>query len=200
MNIEEIIELPKGRRKIVIDDGTTFILYRGELGGLNIEVNSELSKESYDRIMNEILPKRAKLRGLNLLKSRPYTEWQLRQKYIDGGYPEAVIDTAIDYIKEMHCIDDYEYCRTYITYRSKDRSRKRLYLDLVNKGVNKDTIERAMNSVIEDGDISGEEELIKRLMEKRHYNPEAAEYEERQKMIQYLYGKGFSMDLIRNLT
>lgn len=200
MKVIEIIEVNNNRRKIILDNGESFVVYKGELSRLHIKMGEEMCSNDYDKLMTEILPKRAKLRGLNLIKSRPYTEFQVRKKYKEGGYPDCIADIAIDYLKGLHCIDDYEYCRVYMTYKSSSKSRKRIMCDLMAKGVSKDIIESAMNELEDNGDMTKEEELINRLIEKRHYDKEAASYEERQKMMSYLYGKGFSMDLIRSLT
>lgn len=196
MTVVSIREVTKSRCVITLDNEESFVLYKGELSKLELAEGKELSDSSYDRIMHEILPKRAKLRGLNLLKSRPYTEAQLRTKYEQGGYPASVIDSAIDYIKQLHCIDDYEYCRTYFTYHSASKSRRRMILDLVQKGVDKETVHRALDDVIGAGDMSDEEDLIHKLLAKKHYDSDKASYEERQKMKAFLYNKGFSVDII----
>lgn len=196
MTVVSIREVTKSRCVITLDNEESFVLYKGELSKLELAEGKELSDSSYDRIMHEILPKRAKLRGLNLLKSRPYTEAQLRTKYEQGGYPASVIDSAIDYIKQLHCIDDYEYCRTYFTYHSASKSRRRMILDLVQKGVDKETVHRALDDVIGSGDMSDEEDLIRKLLAKKHYDSDKASYEERQKMKAFLYNKGFSVDII----
>ncbi|MBQ0028509.1 MAG: regulatory protein RecX [Lachnospiraceae bacterium] len=200
MVVSEIIELPKGRRKIITDEGEAFYLYKGELAKLNIITGEKIREEDYERIMMEILPKRAKLRGLNLLTRRPYTEHQLRQKYIDGGYPEQVIDTAIQYIKDVHCLDDYNYCVTYISYKSSSKSRRQIVNDLKNKGVSQSIIDEAYRKVEDNGDLTGEAEVIGRLLIKKHYNPQTATFEEKQKMMNFLYNKGFSMDSIREMV
>lgn len=198
MMVNEIIELTKGRRKIVTDNGQSFCLYVGEISKLHIKAGEELQEAEYQKIMTEILPKRAKLRGLNLLAKRPYTEYQLRQKYIDGGYPEAIIEAAIQYIKDVHCLDDYAYCVSYFTYKSNQKSKRQIVNDLRLKGVSQDIIESAYNEVYNNGDMTDENELIERLMKKRHFDRETATFEEKQKLMNYLYNKGFSMDSIRS--
>lgn len=200
MTVIEIVEINKNRRKINLDNGESFVLYNAELPKLHIKLNDELNEDDYRIIMSEILPKRAKLRGLNLIKNRPYTEFQIRQKYREGGYPDSIADIAIEYLKGLHCIDDYEYCRIYMTYKSVNRSRRRIINDLLNKGINKNVIEDAMNELEDNGDMVHEEDLIRKLLLKKHYNKDEASYDERQKIMSYLYGKGFSIELIRSLT
>ncbi|MBR5360800.1 MAG: RecX family transcriptional regulator [Lachnospiraceae bacterium] len=199
MLITEIIELPRGRRKIRLSDDSLITLYKGELKQLNIEVGSELTDEAYEEIMTEILPKRAKLRALALLTKRTYTEKQIRDKLYDGGYSENIIDSTIEYIKDKNCLNDYQYCRTYLAYNSANKSKKRMISDLRSKGVSMDVIDKALSEAMDDGDMSDEEELIRKLIVKRHYDTESATYEERMKMMTYLYGKGFDTDVISRM-
>ena len=92
MLITQIEELSKSRSRIFIDEEFAFVLYKGELRSFRIRLGEELSEECYCRIMGELLPKRAKLRTMNLLKSREYTVKQLHDKLREGGYPEKVIE------------------------------------------------------------------------------------------------------------
>lgn len=200
MVVSTITGTTGGKRIIRLSDDSLITLYKGELKELGIAEGEELPQSSYDRIMTEILPKRAKLRGLNLLTKRPYTEKQLRDKLKDGGYPKSITDEAIEYIKSMNCLDDYEYAKNYICYSSTKKSRKRIESDLIVKGIDRDTIDRAMKSVTETEDIESEELLIQRLIGKRHYDPDTASFEEKMKIRSYLYGKGFDMDMISRLT
>lgn len=195
MLVTAIAEYQKNRYRVSLDTGESFVLYRGELGKMNIRENAVLPDAVYREIMESVLPKRAKLRGLNLLKSRAYTEYQLRKKYTEGGYPVSIIDEAISYLKELKLIDDYSYARNHIDYYGATRSRKRLQQDLYSKGISKDIINAAIEEANREDSIR-EEDIIVRLLEKKHYNPDSATYEDRQKIMRYLYGKGFDMDII----
>ena len=69
MLITQIEELSKSRSRIFIDEEFAFVLYKGELRSLRIRLGEELSEECYCRIMGKLLPKRAKLRTMNMLRS-----------------------------------------------------------------------------------------------------------------------------------
>ena len=75
-----------------------------------------------DRTDSEEIRKKARLRLLGLLQRRAYTEYQLRDKLSKSGYTDIVIDDAIAYVKDLRLIDDYKYCRDYITYSSVRKS------------------------------------------------------------------------------
>ena len=135
MLIERIEPVDKKRKLIQLDSGESFVLYVGEIRLLRLEENKELQPEIYDRILKTVLPKRAKLRVMNLLKTRPYTEYQLTKKLKDGGYPDEVILIAIEYVKSYGYVNDKQYAIDYIRSQAKNRSKKELYMKLQQKGI-----------------------------------------------------------------
>lgn len=197
MRVTQIAELSKSRSKIYIEQEFAFVLYKGELRLYHIKEGEEIAKDDYIRIMNEVLPKRAKLRAMNLLKSREYTTEQLRTKLEQGFYPKTVIEEAISYVESFHYIDDFRYAVSFITYNESNKSRRRIEQDLHAKGIAKDIIEKAWLSWENEGGFQDEQTMIRKLLEKKHYNPESADYKEQQKIYAYLARKGFSGEQIR---
>lgn len=198
MQVQRLRAINKSRFQVLLDNGVAFVLYKGEINRFKIREDDILSDAVYKAIMEEILPKRCRLRGLNLIAARPYTTYKLKEKLTEGGYPESIITDAIDYFKSIGVLDDYRYAVNYITLNSSRKSKKRIATDLTVKGIDKDIVKNALDEVISDGDATDETEVIKRLAKKRHFDPETATYEERQKLIAYLYNKGFEYDKIVN--
>lgn len=197
MKVTGIEELSKSRSKVYIDEEFAFVLYKGELRLYHLREGEEISEQDYHTILEEVLPKRAKLRAMNLLKSREYTTAQLRTKLKSGYYPDSVIEQALDYVASYHYTDDLRYAVSYITYYENMRSRRRIEQDLAAKGIGKELITEAWREWEEQGGIQDEQSMIAKLLEKRHYDPENADYKERQKQMGFLMRKGFSQDAIR---
>ena len=196
MLITQIVPINKSRYRIVLEDGTSFVLYRGEIHKWQLKEGAELSKEARQSIMEEILPKRAKLRSMNLLKAKDYTKRQLSDKLKHNGYPEEIIEKAVSYVESYGYIDDERYAENYIAYHIHDRSRSRIEQDLYRKGIDKVLIRHCFDKLEEDGKSIDELALIRKLLEKKNYLPEAASYEEKCKMYAFLYRKGFCQDMI----
>lgn len=196
MTVTDIVEISKSRLRIFIDNEAAFVLYKGEIKNMNIKKGGELSEESLRCIMDELLVKRAKLRCMNLLKSRDYTKHQLTEKLRQGFYPEMVIEKAIDYAMSYGYIDDMRYAVAYIRYAGASKSKKQIENDLMKKGVSKQDISNAYLQCGEEDVLVEEEELIEKFIIKKHFNNNSATFEERQKMIAFLYRKGFSLDRI----
>lgn len=58
----------KTRVQVFLDGEKAFVLYRNEAYRMGIREGESLSEQAYAEIMQEILPKRARLRCMNILK------------------------------------------------------------------------------------------------------------------------------------
>lgn len=193
MQITEIIRGKKGKLTIRMEGGPSFPLYEKEAAKYCLAEGKDLSDQEWNEICTEILEKRAKRRALYILQRMERTEYQLRQKLQENGSPEEIVQSAIEYVKSFHYVDDYRYACTYIRYHQSEKSRLQLKMKLYERGVASDLIEEALAE-----EYSGEEEqLIDRLLEKKHYDAETADQKERQKIYQYLMRRGFRSETIR---
>jgi regulatory protein len=197
MVITEIKELDKKRSKIYIDGEFAFVLYKGELRDYSIREGQELSETNYQDIIDVVLPKRCKLRAMNLLQKKDYTEKQLRDKLSEGFYPGDIIDDAIHYVKAYHYLDDERYARDYITYHMSIRSRNRIIQDLTGKGISKDIFMPIVEELYVEEDSDVELDQIRKLLAKKHYDPEETDFKEKQKIMAFLMRRGFQMSDIR---
>lgn len=200
MIVTDVIELDKKRSKVFLDGEFAFVLYKGELRDYKIKVGSDLSLNTYDEITGTVLSKRVKLRAMNLLQKKDYTEKQLRDKLNEGLYSQELVDEAIDYVKSFRYLDDDRFARDYITYHMSMRSRNRIIQDLVQKGIGKDILMPIMEEIYEEaGSESGEDvelEQIQKLLIKKHYDKDM-EYKDKQKIMAFLMRRGYSMDKIK---
>ena len=196
MLVTQISEVSKSRCRVYIDGQFAFVLYKGELRQFQIKENQELSDESYRQIMTQILPKRAKVRSMNLLKSRDYTKKQLEDKLRQGDYPKECIEEAIAYVESYGYIDDRRYARDFIEYHMQTKSRTRMEMDLQRRGVAKDVIRNVFEELGDLGVEQDESAMIRNLLQKKKYCTDTATKQEQQKMYGFLYRKGFSPEAI----
>ena len=193
MVVTDLAELDKKRIKIFIDGEFAFVLYKGELRDYGIRVGQELSNTNFQDIIDVVLPKRCKLRAMNLLQKKDYTEKQLRDKLSEGLYPTEIVDDAIHYVKAYHYLDDERYARDYITYHMPIRSRNRIIQDLTGKGISKDIFMPIVEELYMEENSDIELDQIRKLLAKKHYDPEQADFKEKQKIMAFLMRKGFQM-------
>lgn len=193
MRILEITKEKKGKILVHTDGVDCFPLYAKEADAWGVREGAELSDAKWQELCEEVLKKRVIRRAMYLLQQMDRTEAQLRRKLADGHYPEELIDAAVAYVESWHYIDDFRYACTYIRSRQSEKSRIQIKMALVQRGVPADLIDRALEEEYEDN----EEELIARLLEKKHYDPEQMDRKEKYKIYQFLARKGFSISKIK---
>lgn len=184
-----------GRFLVQTEEGDAFPMYKGELRHYGIREGEELGEESFREIMEELLPNRAKKKALHLLERLDRTETQLRQKLTELRYPKEIVEEAVSYVKSFHYIDDVRYARQYIESRRERESIRQMRMALLQKGI----AGEILDGVLQDTEPPDEEKQIRRWMEKRQYDPEAADEKERARMYRFLLRKGYSCENIRNL-
>lgn len=196
MYVTKIEPVTKTRYKVFLDGQFAFVLYKSELSRYHIVQDAEVGKDTISHILGEIVLKRAKLRAMHLLTDMDRTESQLRTKLKQSLYPDEIVNQVMDYVKSFGYIEDGNYARRFVDGRKGVKSRKEIYAALCQKGVPKDTIERVMEECYED---EGEQEAIRRILQKKKFCAEQATEPERTKIYSYLMRKGFRYEDIRQV-
>ena len=202
MTVTEIEEISGKRSRVFLDGSFAFVVYKGELRKYEIEKGKELEEEVLDELQNKVLPRRAKLRAMNLLKYRQYPEKQLTDKLLLGGYSQEIARVAVDYVKSYRYVDDYQYAYDYLACYMERRSRKELEQKLLQKGISRETIDSAAGDLARDGRVPDEETLLLGLLEKKYNKYDGngkISDREKQRIFAYFYRKGFSSELIRKV-
>ena len=199
MIVTRIEELSRSRSRIYVDDSFAFVLYKGELHLYGIREGEELSRETFRQITEEVLGQRATRRCMELLKSRPYTEKQLRDKLIQGEYPASCIEKALAYVKSYGYVDDARYVQAYIISAQEKKSRRAMEADLLRRGVDAELIREAFLRQEEQGELEDEEELARRWLKKRRFDVQNADRAAIQKTAAFLYRKGIGAETIRKV-
>lgn len=199
MIVTLLSEMPASRVKVYIDEMPAFVLYKGELRKCRLQEGAPVAEETYEEIVSKVLPLRARLRCINLIKARDYTKEQLRLKLEQGGYPKQVIEETLTFAQAERYIDDLRYAGNFIACSHERKSRRRIENDLLQKGISAETAAEAWRRWEAEGNVQDEEEQMKTLLAKKHFDVEAADRNQLQKMYAFLARKGFDGDKIRRL-
>lgn len=191
--VRELRALTGGRYLIVMEDGTFFPLYAKEVDAFAVCEGESLCDTDFEKIMGEILPKRAKLCAMHFLQKMDRTEQQLRRKLGSLFYPEAIIDQAVAYVKGYRYIDDVRFAVSYMEYRRDRKSMRQMEQELYLKGISKETFQEALAQT-EKPDEDGQ---IRYWLEKKHYAEVCGDIKEKERIYRFLLRKGYSASAVR---
>lgn len=141
------------------------------------------------------MSKDSRKKAMYLLQKQDRTEAQLRDKLEQNGFDEDDMADAIAYVKSFHYLDDERFARNYIRCGSENKSKQKLKMALLQKGIAQEVIDIAL----EEEFLGNEAEQIRHHLKKKNFSFSDATNEERQKMIASLYRKGFRMNDIKSV-
>ncbi len=136
-------------------------------------------------------------RAAKLLAAKQRSIEELRERLsTTRGATKAMVDEAIDRLREYGYLDDAKFAQTYASLRLRERpiGRRRLERDLWLKKVDKKTAGDALDEVFES---TPEQELIDRAIAKRvRLRGKPKTREEAKKLFDHLLRQGFEFELV----
>lgn len=191
MTISKIEEISKYRSKIYIDDRFAFILYPQDIRKYKIAVDVDISEDTYNSIINEIVLRRCKNRAINYIESRERTEYEIRNKLKTLYYTEEVIDRVIAFLEEYHYIDDERYAKQFVDTYANRKSKARLRQDLMLKGVDKEIIQYTLEETEVD-----EEAVLRELVDRKLFHIDKLDDNMYRRTVNFFMRRGYNYQLI----
>lgn len=185
----------KTKFRICFDGQPTLVLYKGELSRYHIEADKQMDEETY-RTLSELVRKRARIRAMKLLEIADRSEKALMEKLLDGGYSREAAEDAVSYVKSFGYLDDDRLAGYLVASRKATKSKAELKAYLLGKGLSRNQAEEALARNYKSEDA---QEAIRRHMTKKHFDPETATPQEKQRIYAFLARKGFAYEDIRQV-
>ena len=188
--------------RLFFDEEKYCLLYYNEIRRLGFHEQDEIGQKEFEEL-NKLLLHRAKLKAMSLLKYQDRTKKELKERLMRAEFPEfitegavAITEAAIAYVKSFGYINDEEYVRRYMEYKSGSKSKIQIKMDLRKKGITAETLERVFEEYEYEEDDILEEQVKKRIRQKGSVTKENF-----QKYYGYFARKGFNsgkiLDLLR---
>ncbi|HWT27196.1 MAG TPA: RecX family transcriptional regulator [Mobilitalea sp.] len=187
----------KSKVNVYIDDEYAFPLYVKDVEKFQLIEGQEIPTGIYEELITDIVLSRAKQKALQILKFMDRTEFELRRKLSDAGYPVNIIDDTISYVYEYGYLNDERFASNYIRLRKDRKSKQVIKSELITKGMNKRILDEIFTAEYSQEEDDPEETAIKKAIAKKISDPSTLTWEEKQKLIASLYRKGFDIEKIK---
>ncbi len=196
MSSEEIHTDNFSRQGIPAEQPACLVLSKRACTAARLAPGKELTDTEFLELI-AVMRKECLQHAGKLLQSRDYSERRLYEKLAERMYPERICEAVIEDLKAAKYLDDERFARQFISYHMKDRSLSRIRMDLQKKGISPELADAVLEEFR--GEEAAEEELlqIRKYMEKKHFDASSADWNEKQKMMAFLYRKGYSSERIR---
>lgn len=142
--------------------------------------------------------RQARKKAMRLLERMDRTEKGLREKLTQSGFSAEAAEDAVACMKEYGYINDQRYAENYIFSRIHEKSRQRIFQELYQKGVVRETAEKSWETVfsLEQPD---ERELLRSTVEKKYMSGSELDEKQMRRLYGYLVRRGFRWEDISSV-
>jgi regulatory protein len=140
--------------------------------------------------------KKAKNHALRYISYRDRSKLEVTQYLEKKEYSHPVIQQALEALVKLNYVNDQRFALEWGRYKINKQKlgKSRLYVELLNKGIDKEILENIIGILYED---TSEAELATECARKKMNSLNGVEEEKKKRrLIQYLKRKGFSVYII----
>ena len=184
----------KNRVNVYLDDKFGFGIDLDNFVLLHLKVDQELTDKEVEEIVKKAEFQKTLDKLLRFATLRPRSKKEVKDYFKRKKVHESLYEELTNRLNRLELINDEEFAKWWIDQRQnfKPKPIRVLKLELRQKGIGKETIDKTLEETKVD-----EEKMAKELSEKKSYKwKNLPPREARQKMSQYLAGKGFGWEVI----
>lgn len=187
----------KSRVNVYLDDKFGFGIDLDNFVLLHLKVDQELTDEEIEKIIRKAEFQKTWDKLLRFAMVRPRAEKEITEYFRRKKVHESMHEELLEKLKHFELLDDQKFAEWWVDQRNnfKPKPKRILQIELTKKGI----VREIINNVLEETKVN-EEKMARDLLARKAYKwknlePRVA----RQKMSQYLAGKGFSWDTIERV-
>jgi len=188
----------KNRVNVYLDDKFGFGIDLDNFVLLHLKVDQELTEEEIEDIVKKAEYQKTLDKLLRFAMVRPRSEKEVTNYFRRKKVHESMHEKLFEKLKHLELLDDAKFAKWWVEQRAnfKPKPKRILIQELRIKGIDKGIIDEVLGEEVVD-----EEKMAKELLEKKAYKWKSlGPRKAKQKMSQYLAGKGFSWDVIENVV
>lgn len=188
------LQKDKNRVNVYLDDKFGFGIDLDNFVLLNLKIDQELTEKEVTDIVKKAEYQKTLDKLFRFAMVRPRSEKEVTDYFKRKKVHESMHEKLFEKLKHLELLDDTKFAQWWVEQRQNFRPKPKriLSIELRIKGIKKEIIDEVLGEEIVD-----EEKMARELISKKAYKWKSLEPREaKQKMSQYLAGKGFSWDVI----
>lgn len=187
----------KKRVNVFLDGKFSFGLDLENFMKLQLKVNQELTQEEINEIIKKAEFQKCLDKTLRFAMTRPRSLKEIKDYFRRKEVPESIKIEILNKLKKLELLNDQKFAKWWVEQRQtfSPKAKRILNNELRIKGVSSEII----SNTLEDTEID-EFKIAKELIAKKSYKwQKYNEKERKQKISQYLVGKGFDWNVVNDV-
>ncbi len=164
---------------------------------LQLKVNQELMQDEINEIIKKGELQKSFDKTLRFVMTRPRSMKEVKDYFKRKEIDNTLHQNILERLEKLELLNDQKFAKWWVEQRLefKHKSKKDITFELRQKGIDTNTIK----NVLDDSEMD-ELKIAKELIVKKEYKWKRYDEDVRkQKMSQYLAGKGFSWDIVKSV-
>jgi regulatory protein len=187
----------KNRVNVYLDDKFGFGIDLDNFVLLHLKVDQELTDAEVVDIVKKAEYQKTSDKLIRFAMVRPRSQKEITDYFKRKQVHESLHEKLFEKLKHLELLDDAKFAKWWIDQRIefRNKSKRVIIQELRIKGISQDAIENAFADTPIDEKRMARELLDKKMYKWKNLEPREA----RQKMSQYLAGKGFNWEVIESV-
>lgn len=205
MEITDIARQAKNpnRYNIFVDGEFAFGIDASDLLRHKLAIGMKLDPALKDKLLNEVEFARARDAAVKHLGRGPKSAKEVADRLAAKEFSPPTIARVMDLLAKHGYLDDAAFAAGFIRHKSgiKNYGKRRIVMELLQKGVAKDIILAGFAQIFEETDGADEVAAAVRALEKKLRGKDTraifADHKEKARLTAFLARRGFSYDVIK---
>lgn len=184
----------KNRVSVFVDGEYSFSLEQIDALRLSLKIGMEITDSDIRKYNIESNLGKARAKAGDMLSRRPYSIRDFKEKLLDKGFDDVIVNAISEEFSELGYLNDFEYSKMYIEdARLKLKGDKKIMYELSLKGIGERIVREAL---AECEDVQLED--IATVINTKYASMDINDYKIKQKITAYLASRGFSFSEIND--
>ena len=190
------IEKNRGRIRVVLDDGSEYLLLKSMLTERPLEVNDELDPEEFSSWVTLRQYRSALEKAVSFLAVRACSKGEIAQKLRRIGYAPETVEMVLYKLDQEGFLNDQDFASRWARYRSGQKyGPYRIARELKMKGVSGEEVETALEDLSEEDQLEDAVVIAQKALKRA--KPGENPGKTRQRINAALVRRGYDWDQAR---
>ncbi len=186
----EVQKKNKNRVNLYLDDEFYCGLSLETIMKNRIKEGLQIEKQTVDYLINQTEREVALNKAVSYISKCQKTKKEIYNYLLKKGFNEAISNEVIEKMQEYNFVNDDFYAKNYIKFKNKNSGKKKIEIELKQKGVDEKIIKQATDEYLND------REYIVSVAKKYMKNKEC-DIKNKQKAFRYLSSRGYQSEDIK---
>ena len=190
------VEKVRGRIRVVLDDGSEYLLLKSMLSERPLKVNDELDPEEFSSWVTQRQYRSALEKAVSFLAVRTCSKGEIDQKLRRIGYSPETVKMVLFKLDREGFLNDRDFADQWARYRSDQRyGPRRIAQELKMKGISGEDVESVLENLPEKEQLEDAVEIARKALKRAKSGEDPRKT--REKMAAGIVRRGYSWDLAR---